>query len=244
MKVTIEIGLPGAYLDTLDKDDIKELGDIFRNEYAGILAVMGIDNDGIEVDIKATEDGGFYARFNKVTISADDDEEPSEKEPSGDDSSGDGSEEDSEWDSCPSIDSALWDYLASHIWDRDSDEEDGVEEEESEFDGDGDEVDDEVDDILPTDDDDGEPCCDCGCCSSWEKCADTSEAELTAAECNTALLKLYLMLSYNCGEELHHEHGMSVLDPREKAYLLKRLFKDTGLDSIARDVSKALGKEH
>lgn len=242
MKVTIEIGLPGAYLDTLDKDDIKELGDIFRNEYAGILAVMGIDNEGIEVDIKATEDGGFYARFNKVTISADDDEEPSGKEPSEDrDSSGDDSE-DSEWDSCPSVDSALWDYLASHIWDRDSDEEDEEEEEESEFDGD--EVDDEVDDILPTDDDDGEPCCDCGCCSSWEKHADTGKAELTTAECNTALLKLYLMLSYNCGEELHHEHGMSVLDPREKAYLLKRLFTDTGLDGIARDVSKALGKEH
>lgn len=244
MKVTIEIGLPGAYLDTLDKDDIKELGDMLRNEYAGILAVMGIDNDGIDVDIKATEDGGFYARLNRATVPADDDKEPSEKEPSGDDSSEDDSEEDSEWDSCPSIDSALWDYLASHIWDRDADEEEGVEEEESKFDEDGDEVDDEVDDTLPTDDDDGEPCCDCGCCSSWEKCADTTEDRLTTAECNMALLKLYLMLSYNCGEELHHEHGMSMLDPREKAYLLKRLFTDTGLDSIARDVSKALGKEH
>lgn len=188
MKVTIEIGLPGAYLDTLDKDDIKELGDMLRNEYAGILAVMGIDNDGIDVDIKETEDGGFYARLNRATVPADDD---------------------------------------------------GVEEEDE---SDEEEVDDEVDDILPTDD--WEPCCDCGCCSSWEKCADTTEDRLTTAECNTALLKLYLMLSYNCGEELHHEHGMSVLDPREKAYLLKRLFTDTGLDSIARDVSKALGREH
>ena len=74
----------------------------------------------------------------------------------------------------------------------------------------------------------GEECCDYGCEEAYRR-------ELTKAEENIALLKLYLMLSSNdCWQELITPFGETHLDYEEKEFLLNKLFVTTGLDSIAK----------
>lgn len=67
--------------------------------------------------------------------------------------------------------------------------------------------------------------------------------ELTRVGANIALLKLYLMLKYDCGwQELNTKYGSTHLDGDEKEFLLYKLFESTGLDTIAKEVEKTLDK--
>lgn len=84
---------------------------------------------------------------------------------------------------------------------------------------------------------DGDECCDDWCC------CEEDQAELSRIGENIALLKLYLMLSNNDGwEELHTKYGSTHIDCLEKQFLLNKLFEQTGLDAIVKDIEKTLDK--
>lgn len=76
-----------------------------------------------------------------------------------------------------------------------------------------------------------------------DKCEGVLARELDRFGENVALLKLYLMLSNNDGwEELHTRYGSTHIDDLEKRFLLEKLFVNTGLDSIAKDIESVLDK--
>ena len=80
------------------------------------------------------------------------------------------------------------------------------------------------------------------CCEDW-CCCEEDQAELSRFGENIALLKLYLMLSDNHRwEELHTNYGSTHIDYLEKQFLLNKLFVQTGLDAIVKDIEKTLDK--
>lgn len=214
-KIKIKLGVPEEMVDGSLEDYKAKMVDMMKSK----LAIIGMDEKDVDFEVIATK-GEFFTKFEEET-----------------------SEDNAE----PKVAQAESTKLAFDKTPSEALKEE-VKEEKEEMVVDNVNVahtllddDESIEPILDgSNDENMEECCE-ECCCEDECYAESYSRELTNLEKNVALLKLYGMLNdVNSWQQINTTYGETYLTYEEKEFLLKKLFVESGLDIIAKEVTKVL----